>query len=460
MKLVVIGGGGVRSPFLAKTIVTQAKALGVRQVVFQDQDPEKLRIYGGLSQKIAHLIDPGIDFILTDDTVAAVSEADIVITTIRVGGDAGRALDERIALKYDLLGQETTGAGGFSMALRSVPAIAAICEVIRLHAKPGVLVFNFTNPSGIVTQALRDQGYDFVYGICDAPSGFIRQLQRVLNITPDRFEVECFGLNHLSWFRNIKVDGRDVTAELLDNPLLYSDTEMKLFNRHVIELMDGALPNEYLYFYLFREQAVAAIRQSGMTRGETILEMNGGMLKQLSALDMDRDFEEAFAIYMAGFGKRENSYMAIESGLERAIPFQTITAREMIDKPDEGGYAGVALSFIKAWQGLGDTEMVLSVPNCGAIPGLMDEDVVEISCHIGKNQVTPIQISQVPEQLMNLIRTVKTYERYAVKAIRTKSKDDAVTALMFHPLVNSYSLAVRLVDDYVEAFREYVGEWY
>lgn len=459
MKLVVIGGGGVRSPFLAKTIVTQANDLGIRQVVFHDTDSEKLRIYGGISKKIAQLIDPEIEFVLAEDPIEAVGHADIVITTVRVGGDAGRARDERIALQHGVLGQETTGAGGFSMALRSVPVIAGICELVRLHANPGVLVFNFTNPSGIVTQAMRDMGYDFVYGICDAPSGFIRQLQSVLGVSADRLSVECFGLNHLSWFRHITVDGADVTDKLLNDPKLYTDTEMKLFNRRVVELMDNALPNEYLYFYLFQEQALEAIQKSARTRGETIMDLNGEMLAGLRPLDMDRDFEAAFAIYMAGFGKRENSYMAIESGLDRAVPFKSISAAEMIAAPDAGGYAGVALSFIKAYQGLGDIDMVLSVPNQGAIPGLKAADVVEISCRISAGKVTPVPVSQVPDPLMNLIRTVKTYEAYTVSAIQTRSRDEAVKALMFHPLVSSYSLAVKLVDAYLDAFSEQIGAW-
>lgn len=460
MKLVVIGGGSVRSPFLAKTIITQAKALGIHQVVFQDSDAEKLRIFGGISRNIAMKIDPSIEVNLIRDAEAAVQHADIVITTIRVGGDEGRAMDERIALKHGVLGQETTGAGGFSMALRSVPALMKLCERIKVLSNPGVLVFNFTNPSGIVTQALRDSGYDFVYGICDAPSGFIKQLQRLLEVSPDRLTLECFGLNHLSWFRNVAVDGNDVTMALLDNPRLYCETEMKLFSREVIQRMDNAMPNEYLYFYLFQEQAIAAIKNSENTRGETIMKINQAMLQQLAPLDMDADFEEAFSIYMHGFALRENSYMAIESGLARAVPFESITAREMISRPDDGGYAGVALAFVKAWLGQGDVEMVLSIPNGNGLPGLLSTDVVEVSCRITKGKVMPKEIAPIPEVLMNLIRTVKSYERYAVKAIQTQSKDDAVTALMFHPLVNSYSLAVKLVDDYLDAFREFVGEWH
>ena len=175
MKLTVIGGGGVRSMFLAKSISQRAAELHITQLVFMDNDPEKLRIYGGMARHVANMLCPELDFVLTTDAVDAVTDADYVITTIRVGGDHTRVRDERIALDLGILGQETTGAAGLSFAMRSVPALAQYCELIRKHAKPSVKVFNFTNPAGVVSQALRDMGYDFTYGICDAPSGMLHQ---------------------------------------------------------------------------------------------------------------------------------------------------------------------------------------------------------------------------------------------------------------------------------------------
>lgn len=146
--------------------------------------------------------------------------------------------------------------------------------------------------------------------------------------------------------------------------------------------MEDCLPNEYLYFYLYREKAVASILESGMTRGESVLSVNTAMMEALRPLDVDRDFSQAFGIYMEAFANQENSYMAIESGRDRAVPFKRITAEEMIAMPDEGGYAGVAMNFIRALAGRGETEMVLSVPNDGVIQGLAATDIVEVMCHI------------------------------------------------------------------------------
>lgn len=191
MKLTVIGGGGVRSMFLAKSIAQQASSLGIDELVFMDNDPEKLRIYGGLAAHVSGMLCPTLNFSLTGDAVEAVKDADYVITTIRVGGDHMRVRDERIALSHGVLGQETTGAAGVSFAMRSVPALASYCELIKKYAKPDVKVFNFTNPAGVVSQALRDMGYDFTYGICDAPSACCISLPSIKALIPHRFRASA-----------------------------------------------------------------------------------------------------------------------------------------------------------------------------------------------------------------------------------------------------------------------------
>ncbi len=259
MKLVVLGGGGVRSPFLAKSIVSGAKDTGITKVVFMDNDAEKLRIFGGMAKHISRRIDSELEFELTTDPVEAVKGADYIITTLRVGQDKGRVSDERIALKHGVLGQETTGAGGFAMALRSIPALLEYCQAIKDHANKEALIFNFTNPSGLVTQALRSAGFDNVYGICDGPSEFISEMQEMFRVGPERFSVECFGLNHLSWFRNIKVDGVDRTQELIDSDDTYKHTEERLFDKSLVKMQDMLL-NGYLYFYFYREKAVECIQ--------------------------------------------------------------------------------------------------------------------------------------------------------------------------------------------------------
>ena len=182
MKLAVIGGGGVRSMFLAKSIAQKAQALDIDELTFMDNDEVKLNIYGKMAKKVASLLCSSLKFTLTSEPVEAVRDADYIITTIRVGGDAMRVKDERIALNLGLLGQETTGAAGFSFAMRSISALAQYCELIKKYSKPNCKVFNFTNPAGVVSQTLRDMGYDFTYGICDAPSGMLTSFAKLYGV--------------------------------------------------------------------------------------------------------------------------------------------------------------------------------------------------------------------------------------------------------------------------------------
>ncbi|HJO94333.1 MAG TPA: hypothetical protein QF753_13105 [Victivallales bacterium] len=460
MKLAVLGGGGVRSPFLAKSIVANCSKVGLTEVIFMDNNAKKLSIYGKIAKVVAKKLDPSLNFKTTTDAVEAVKDADFVITTLRVGEDKARTYDERVALDLGVLGQETTGAGGFAMAMRSIPVLLDYCKMIKKHAKKNVQIFNFTNPSGLVTQALRSEGYDNVYGVCDAPSGFKIQLLDLLKVEDSELSMECFGLNHLSWFRKFILNGKDISKDLLADKRLYSDTEMHIFDPELVRLSGGDMMlNEYLYFFYYRERAVESILNSKQTRGESILDINRDMTEKLEKLDIESDIEKAFEIFMTSYMERENSYMSAESGEGRACPKSIPTLQEYLDAPDEGGYAGVALKFVNAVNTGENVEMVLSVPNNGAIDGLEDDDVVEISCNIDRDGAHPVKMREIPDFQMNLIRTVKFYEKMAVKAIIEKNRDAAVIALTAHPLVNSYSLAVKLVAKYLEVHSEYTGDW-
>ncbi len=217
MKLTVIGGGGVRSMFLAKSIAKKSDALGIDKLVFMDNDEEKLSIYGKMAKRVANLLNPSLEFSLTTDAVKAVKDSEYVITTIREGGDEMRVKDERIALSLGVLGQETTGAAGLSFAMRSVKALAEYCELIKKYAKPDCKVFNFTNPAGVVSQTLSDMGYDFTYGICDAPSGMLRSFAKLYNVNPDDASGEVYGLNHLSYFTSVKLGGKEMLYDIINN---------------------------------------------------------------------------------------------------------------------------------------------------------------------------------------------------------------------------------------------------
>ena len=442
MKLTVIGGGGVRSMFLAKSIAQRAHDLHITELVFMDCDADKLRIYGGLARHLARLLDPALKFTLTTDADEAVRDADYIITTIRVGGDHTRVRDERIALDLGILGQETTGAAGLSFAMRSVPALADYCERIKRLSKPTVKVFNFTNPAGVVSQALRDMGYDFTYGICDAPSGMLHQFADLYGVDASRIVGECYGLNHLSFFRSIQIDGREIMPELIARPDAYEKTDLRFFGRDLIEHM-GCVLNEYLYYFYYREQAVQNILKAGVTRGEVIEDINRQMTEELSKMDIENDFDSCLACFEKWYGKREDAYMANETGVHRDKPWKFD-----VFSPDAGGYAGVALRFTELVETGTTGSTILCAPNQGAIPTLADDDIVEITCDISRDGAKPHKVENPDPRALELIRRVKSYERLAAKAIVQRDRTAAVDCLMLHPLVNSYSLAVQLVDAY------------
>ena len=453
MKIAVIGGGGVRSVFLAKSIAARAEELKINELVFMDNDEKKLRIYGTMAKKTSNLICPSLDFKITTNAVEAVENADYVITTIRVGGDDMRVKDERAALNMGVLGQETTGAAGLSFAMRSISALADYCELIKKHAKKGCKVFNFTNPAGVVSQTLRDMGYDFTYGICDAPSGMLRSFEKLYGAEEGSAKGEIYGLNHLSYFTSIKINGKEMIDEIIDNDEAYEKTDLRYFEKDLLKSRKSVL-NEYLYYFYYREKALANILNADKTRGEQISEINRHMTAENEKIDIENDFETALGIFEHWYGERENNYMASETGIKRKEPWKF----DIFGK-DDGGYAGVALKFIEiAISGKTDS-MILCVPNNGAIEGLLDSDVVEITCDIDKNGAVPHRFGKVDEQNLELIRRVKNYERLASEAIRTKSREKAIEALTLHPLVNSYSIAKELTDKYIEYNKEYTGEW-
>ena len=454
MKLAVIGGGGVRSMFLAKSLAQRSDELGISSLCFMDNDETKLNIYGRMAKKTALYINPELDFELTTDAKAAVENADYVITTIREGGDEMRVRDERIALSLGVLGQETTGAAGFSFAIRSVNVLAEYCELIKKYAKPDCKVFNFTNPAGVVSQTLRDMGYDFTYGICDAPSGMLNSFAKLYSAPEGSVKGEVYGLNHLSYFKSITLDGRDIMPELIENDEAYEKTDMRYFEKDLLRDR-GCVLNEYLYYFYYREKALSNILNADKTRGEQICEINKAMTAELKKnIDVENDFDTALKIFEKWYGVRENNYMASETGVKRTIPWHFD-----INQKDSGGYAGVALRFIEIKNSQKPDSMILCVPNGGAIDGLAGSDVVEITCDVTPDGVFPHRFGKVDEENLELIRRVKIYERLASKAIREKSVKAAVEALMLHPLVNSYSIAKQLVEQYLDLNKKYTEGW-
>ena len=458
MKLTVIGGGGVRSPLFVNSALKRAERLRMEELCLMDVDADKLKIMGGVCRLVAEQQKSPVRITTTTDPRAAIADADYVVTSIRAGDEQGRIYDERIALRHGVLGQETTGPGGFAMALRSIPAILEYAALIQ-QLNPQAWMFNFTNPAGLVTQALRDAGYERTVGICDGANLAQHAVANYLDVPARDVRHEVYGLNHLSWTRRVWVTGRDVLPELLQRPDFLSGSELSVFDPELVR-MAGVWMNEYLYYFYYAEEAVENIKHDELTRGEEIQRLNAGLMDTLRKIDAGSDPKAALTAYYRYEQRRSSTYMhyAREGAPSMEVADE---AAQILEPPTDGGegYAGVALDIVEALQTQQPLHTALNVANGGAIDCMRPDDVVEVSCTVDKDGIHTQPIGEIPEAHELLMRNVKLYERLTVQAVREHSRDLAVQALMAHPLVLSYSSAKPLVDEYLEAHAAYVGEW-
>jgi 6-phospho-beta-glucosidase len=458
-KIAVLGGGGVRAPLLVASLLGRAERIHLDEICLMDIDREKLGLIGPLCQALAAWLGSPVPVRTTGEAPKALDGARYIITTIRVGAEPGRILDERIALRHGVLGQETTGPGGFAMAMRSIPAILDYAEQAEMFA-PGAWIFNFTNPAGLVAQALRDSGFPRTVGICDGANAAQTEAAAYLGIPPRELRSEVFGLNHLSWARHLWKGDEDLLPGLLADERFYAATSQQYFDRDLVR-QTGMFLNEYLYYYHYADQALARIQADELTRGEEIQQLNRGLLETLKGIDAARHPDEAFQAYVAYERRRHATYMhyarpgapSPDEAVSEAVSMDEVKLEE------SEGYAGVALDIVEAFETGEPVITALNVPNQGAIAGMQPRDVVEITCHVDRDGIRPMPVGEVPEAQELLMRQVKLYERRAVEAILERSRHKAVMALMAHPLVLSYSLAGVLVDEYVQAHAAYIGKW-
>jgi 6-phospho-beta-glucosidase len=457
MKLTVIGGGSVRSPRLIPSLVHRAAKLDLQELWLMDIDGDKLQLIGGLCQAMARQMNAPFKVVLTTDAREAIEGASHIITSIRPGFEQGRATDERIAFKHGVLGQETTGAAGFAMAMRSLPAILDYCRLADEIA-PGAWFYNFTNPAGLVAQGLHYAGVQRVIGICDSANGAQNAASRYLNVPLAQVRHQVFGLNHLSWTRSVRVDpdpdgqgGEEVLPALLSDPTFIQSTHMAMFDPDLRESL-GMYLNEYLHYFYHRDEALATLLAKPETRGEEVIHLTNELMERLKAVDAANNAEAGLAVWHEVMGKRTGSYMA--------------HARHDAPRPkmapvggDDEGYSGVALGCVQAIQ-TGEVLFTgLNVPNNGTIAGMEDDDVVEVSCTVDAQGPHPIAVGEVPEGQYLLMRDIKRYERLAAQSILQRSRKLAVEALTAHPLIGSYPLSKALVNDFLEAHRDLIGTW-
>lgn len=451
MKLALIGGGGVRAPLFVQSALRRAQSLGLDELCLMDLPESGLETFGALARELARQQGSRTRITMTTDSREALTGADFVITTVRPGGIAGRITDERIALDIGVLGQETTGAGGFAMALRSIPVILDYARQMAEYC-PDAWLMNFTNPAGLVTQALHDAGFVKVIGICDSANGAQRALAKWFGVPDQAIDADLFGLNHLSFTRRALLNGRDVLPEALADDSFLDTTAQRVFSHEVVR-RQGMWLNEYLYYFYYAEKALQSL-QSGKTRGEEIKALNDRLLPDLEAAGVAHNPAHALDVYFNYEHQRSAGYMAKanQSGSTAAHSAQAVA--------DDGeGYAGVALGIIGALAGGTPIRSGLNTRNNSAIAGLRDDDVVEVTCRIDSDGIHPQHVGEMPQMQAALVQTIKTYERMTVAAIRDHDRAMAVDALVVHPLVQSYSRAQPLVDRYLEAHAAYVGDW-
>jgi 6-phospho-beta-glucosidase len=456
VKLTVIGGAGVRSPLLMPALARRQDAIDLHEVVLVDADEAKLAVMGPLCRHAAQQAGGTFELTWTTEISGALPGTGAVITTVRPGTEQGRVADERIALQHGVLGQETTGAGGFAMALRTIPAVVEIARQMERYC-PTAPLLNFTNPAGLVVQALIAQFPHLqIVGICDTPTSMRRQVAAAFNRSAEEVPVRFFGLNHLSWMSVALVDGANIVPRIVQDPALRAQLpELALFDVELLQLLN-MLPNEYLYFYYYRERAVANIRAATETRGQQVQRLSAQLVHDLAEIDPAARPEPAWARYQHYLNERRGTYLAMESG---SSSVEAGAGETEADHAGEGeGYGGVALDILTAATGH-PSELVVNVSNQGAIPGMRDDDVVEVACRCDNRGIHPIPLDAIPEDQLLLMQAVKRYERLTVEAVATRSRARAVEALLVHPLIGSYSLARGLVDAYLEEHRVYVGEW-
>ncbi|MET4695525.1 6-phospho-beta-glucosidase [Endozoicomonas lisbonensis] len=430
LKLAVIGGGSSYTPELIEGIINRIDRLPVTRIDLIDVEAgrEKLEIVTQLAQRMIARSGLNIEVRHSLDRREAIQGASFVMTQLRVGGLEARARDEHIPLKYKVIGQETTGPGGFAKALRTIPVILDICKDMEELA-PDAWLINFTNPAGMVTEAVHKYSSIKALGLCNVPINMHHQTAEALGASVDRVKVNFAGLNHLVWMSNIRLDGRDVTHKVIE--MLCDGAHMNMNNIHespwdpaFLQSL-GVVPCPYhRYFY-----------------------MQDDMLEE--------ELESA-----ASTGTRAEVVMKTEQEL-----FRLYQNPELAEKPRQleqrGGayYSDVSLNLVDALYNDTSAINVVNTVNNGAISNLPDDAVVEISAVIDSAGAHPITQGTLPENQIGLARSVKAYEQQAIEAAVKGDYGLALQALVANPLVPSARVAKLILDDILEQNADYLPQF-
>ena len=366
-----------------------------------------------------------------------------MLSSIRVGGMAGRARDERMAIGHGLAGQETTGPAGAAMALRTLPVTLTQAKIVERVA-PDAWFINFTNPAGLITQALTQNTSLRVIGICDTPSELFYRIAEAVGAPVGEMRFDYAGLNHLGWIRQVFLRGEDITERLLaDTDLLRGLYPADLFDPALIQIL-RLIPTEYLFFYYSQRKAYRNQVRAGASRGEELARLNIELFGQLGS----QSDAQALESYRAYLQRRNASYMQLEARAGSAF-------QSPVDQPDPfdaaTGYHRIALDVMTGLVSHEPREVVLNVRNRGAIEDMADDDIVEVPCDVDRAGAHPRPTGRLPQSVRGLVQAVKAYERTTIRAATEQSRALAQLALMENPIIAQWEVAGEILQSLLAA---------
>jgi 6-phospho-beta-glucosidase len=451
VKIAVLGGGGFRAPYVWESVAEVAGDVPIDALVLHDVSVHRLaRIESVIEGLRRERGGPPVS--ITTTLAEAVEGADVVLCAIRVGGLEGRVVDETVPLREGVLGQETVGPGGLCFALRTLPEVLSIARVVRQRA-PSSWFLNFTNPAGLVTEALQEELGDRVVGICDAPASLCARVAAAMTRSMRSLAFDYAGLNHLGWLIAVHDGDRDLLPTLLaDERGLLGIDEARLFGSERIRGL-GMIPNEYLIYYDAPGDIVEAFRRAGVTRAELLL------TQQRRFYAARGEPEEALASWRDARDQRFGSYMdeawnATDRNLLCSMSgdIRNSESKERFEGPGEAGYAAIAATFLRALHRNGDEVLVLNVRNGGRLPFLDHNAVVEVPCLVAQTGPTSLPVGELPLEQQQLVARVKEVERITIRASLEGSRALALDAMAAHPVVPTRAAAERILAGYLEAF--------
>jgi 6-phospho-beta-glucosidase len=432
LKIVTIGGGSSYTPELIEGFIKRYDTLPVSEIWLVDieEGKEKLNIVYALANRMIKKAGLPIKVYATLDRTNALKDADFVTTQIRVGGLEARILDEKIPLKYKVIGQETNGAGGLFKALRTIPVILDIAEEME-NLCPNAWLINFTNPAGMVTEAVLKYGkIKKVIGLCNVPIHMEMNIAKALQVEPNRIRVDFAGLNHMVYGLNVYLDGVKITGKVIDT-ILNSDVSMTMKNiidldweKDFIKAL-GVIPCPYHKYYYKTDEMLnhqLSELESLGTRAEVVKKVE----------------EELFEIYK-------------DSNLDIKPP--------QLEKRGGAYYSEAACRLIESIYNDKKDIQVVNTRNNGAILGIPMDSAVEISCVITKEGPVPCNLGQMPIAVEGLIKQIKAFEIIAVEAAITGNYYKALLAMTINPLVPSDTLAKKILDEMLEAHKKYLPKF-